>query len=326
MYTSLKDSPFNFTPSDITLKDDAFHSSTAPRFTEWWYFDAIFDNGYSIELNVRVLSIIKNKYAIIYKRIDIYKEGKIIKHYRTRYRLKDFEASKQIPNVKLGGKEVIKGIIDKKTGNLVYDVSFEIQDTSVNLRFKSCTKGWKGTNPGGDGWVVILPRAEVKGKIKVDTDEIDVKGIGYHDHNWDVRYSVTKNNHGWFWGKIYSDNYTVTWATIYKNKNIGQPLLVINENNKGYINFKPEEIKFIGDKLSLKNKKMIPHHFILEANNGKEKVKISMDTKDLHHDTVMIRYNYWRYHMLCTGSITVGDKTENVEGIQIAEFLRFKDK
>jgi hypothetical protein len=277
-------------------------------------------------LNVRVLSIIKNKYAIIYKRIDIYKEGKLIKHYRTRYRLKDLEASKQIPNVKLSGKEVIKGIIDKKTGDLIYDVSFEIHDTSVNLRFKSCTKGWKGTNPGGDGWVVILPRAEVKGKIKIDTDEINVKGIGYHDHNWDVRYSVTKNNHGWFWGKIYSDNYTVTWATIYKNKNIGQPLLVLNENNKGYINFKPEEIKFIGDKLILKNKKMIPHHFILEANNGKEKVKISMDTKDLHHDTVMIRYNYWRYHMICNGTITIGDKTENVEGIQIAEFLRFKDK
>jgi hypothetical protein len=277
-------------------------------------------------LNVRVLSIIKNRYAIIYKRIDIYKEGKLIKHYRTRYRLKDLEASKKIPNVKLSGKEVIKGIVDKKTGNLIYDVSFEIHDTSVNLRFKSCTKGWKGTNPGGDGWVVILPRAEVKGKIKIDTDEIDVKGIGYHDHNWDVRFSVTKNNHGWFWGKIYSDNYTVTWATIYKNKNIGQPLLVLNENNKGYINFKPEEIKFIGDKLILKNKKMIPHHFILEANNGKEKVKISMDTKDLHHDTVMIRYNYWRYHMICKGTITVGDKTENVEGVQIAEFLRFKDK
>lgn len=110
-------------------------------------------------MNVRVLSIIKNRYAIIYKRIDIYKEGKLIKHYRTRYRLKDLEASKQIPNVKLSGKEVIKGIIDKKTGDLIYDVSFEILDTSVNLRFKSCTKGWKGTNPGGDGWVVILPRA-----------------------------------------------------------------------------------------------------------------------------------------------------------------------
>ena len=326
MYRSLKDSPFKFNPTDISLNDDAYHSSTAPRFTEWWYFDAMFDNGYSIQLNVRVLSIIKNRFYIIYKRLDIYKEGELIKHYRKRYSLKDYEASKEIPYLKLNGKEVIKGSIDKKTGNLIYDLSFEIENTSANLRFRSCTKGWKGINPGGDGWAVILPRADVYGKIKVNNKMIDVKGIGYHDHNWDVRYSVTKNNHGWLWGKIYSNNFTITWATIYKNKETGQPLLVLNENNKGYINFKPEEIKFIGDKLSLENKKIIPHHFLLEADNGRIKIKLSMDTKGLHHDKTMIRYNYWRYHLMCTGTIAVDDEIETVEGIQIAEFLRFKDK
>ncbi len=155
-YTSLKDSPFKFTPSNVSIKDDAFHSSTAPRFTEWWYFDAMFDNGYSIQLNIRFLSIIKNRFALIYKRIDIYKEGQLIKHYRKRYSLKDYDASKEIPSVKLGGKEVIKGFVDKKTGNIIYDLSFEIENTSANLRFRSCTKGWKGTNPGGDGWAVII--------------------------------------------------------------------------------------------------------------------------------------------------------------------------
>jgi len=326
IYTSLKNSPFRFNTSDISIKDDAYHDSTAPRFTEWWYFDAVFDNGYSIQLNVRVLSIIKNKLVLIYKRTDIYKEGKLIKHHRKKYRLRDFDASKEIPYVKIAGKEVIKGYIDKKTGKLIYDLSFKFEDASADLHFKSCTKGWKGNNPGGDGWAVILPRAEVKGKIKVNNEEIDVKGIGYHDHNWDVRYAAAKNNHGWFWGKIYSKNYTVTWATIYKNKDIGQPLLVVNENNKGYINFKPEEIKFIGDKLELQNKKMIPHHFILEADNGKAKLKFSMDAKEFHHDKVMVNYHYWRYHMMCNGTITIGNKTETVKGTQIAEFLRFKNK
>ena len=325
-YTSMKDSSFRFTPKDISIKDDAFHGSTAPRFTEWWYFDAVFDNGYSIQLNIRVLSVIKNRFALIYKRIDVYKKGKLIKHYRKRFGLKDYDASMEIPYVKLGGKEVIKAFVDKKSGDLIYDLCFEIENTSANLRFKSLTKGWKGKNPGGDGWAVILPRAEVQGKIKVNNEVIDVKGIGYHDHNWDVRYSVTKNNHGWFWGKIYSNNFTVTWATIFKNKKLGQPLLVLNENDKGYINFQPEEIRFIGDKLSLEDKKKIPHHFILEADNRKEKLKFSMDSKDLHHDTVMIRYNYWRYHLMCNGTISVGNKTETVKGIQIAEFLRFKNK
>jgi len=325
-YKSLKDSPFRFTPQDITLKDDAFHDSTAPRFTEWWYFDAKFGNGYSIQLNVRLLSVIKNRFALIYKRLDLYKDGHLIKHYRKRYGLKDFDVSKEIPSVKLDGTEVIKGYIDKKTGKLIYDVSFEIDNTSANLQFKSLTKGWKGNNPGGDGWAVILPRAEVEGILKLNDKEIQVKGIGYHDHNWDLRYSAAKNNHGWFWSKIYSKNFTVIWATIYKDKNTGQPLLIINKNNNGYINFKPNEINFIGDKLSLKNKKMIPHHFIIEADNGKEKIKFSMDAENFHHDKVMFSYHYWRYHMMCNGTITVDNKTETIKDTQIAEFLRFQDR
>ena len=326
IYTSLKKSPFKFNPIDITIKDDAFHASDAPRFTEWWYFDAVFDNGYSIELNIRVLSIIKKRFVLIYKRIDLYKDGKLIKHHRKKYGLKNFEASNDKPYVKIDGKEIIKGYEDKKTGKYIYDLNFEIENTSAELHLESCTKGWKGNNPGGDGWAVIMPRADASGKIIVDNKEIKVKGIAYHDHNWDVRYSATKENHGWFWGKIYSKSFTVTWATIYKNKNIGQPLLVINENNGNYINFKSDQIKFIADKLSIDNKKMIPTHFTLEADNGKDKLKMDMQTKDLHHDTVMIRYHYWRYHVKCNGTITMGDKSEKVKDIQIAEFLRFKNK
>ena len=326
IYTSLKKSPFTFKPKDITIKDDAFHGSNYPRFTEWWYFDAIFDNGYSIELNIRVLSIIKNRFVLIYKRTDIYKDGKLIKHRRKRCKLKNFKASREKPSVIISGKEFVKGYKDKNSGDVIYNISFEFDDILTDLVFKSQTKGWKGKNPGGDGWAVILPRAEVSGSITVDGEKINVKGIGYHDHNWDVRYAAAKNNHGWFWGKIYTDSFTVTWATIYKNKNLGQPLLIINENNKGYINFKPLEIKFIGDKLNIKNKKEIPTHFVLEAENDKADLKFSMDAKDLHHDTVMFRYNYWRYHMICNGEIRVGNKTEKVNDIQIAEFLRFNDK
>jgi hypothetical protein len=28
--------------------DDAFHGQLSPHAFEWWYFDAIFDNGYSM--------------------------------------------------------------------------------------------------------------------------------------------------------------------------------------------------------------------------------------------------------------------------------------
>jgi len=34
--------------------------------------------------------------------------------------------------------------------------------------------------------------------------------------------------------------------------------------------------------------------------------------------------NYWRYHVNCTGLITVGSKTEVIDEKNIAEFVRFR--
>lgn len=324
-YTSLKDSPFKFIPSDITLQDDAFHGSTDPRFTEWWYFDAVFDNGYSVQLSIRVLSIIKNRFVPVIQRLDIYKDGALLKHNKKKHSLKKSELSRKKPLVELSNEQVMEGKVNKD-GNFEYHLTFKINNTSADLIFEGCTDGWKGANPGGDFWAVILPRAKVKGSLRIGNNEIKVKGMGYHDHNWDVKYKVTRKNLGWFWGKINTKSFTITWATIFKNKKIGQPLIVVNENNKGYTNFSPEEIKFIADELNSENGKIIPHHFVLEASNEDSKLNFFMDTKDLHHVRVMLTYHYWRYHLKCTGKITVGNKTEPVEEMQIAEFLRFKDR
>lgn len=323
-YKSSTESPFLFLPRDISLDDDGFHGSEASRFTEWWYFDGVFDNGYSIQMSVRLLSIIKKHLVLVFQRLDIYKDGNLLQHNRKRYSFKNFKASHDFPKVKLADMQVIRGGIDKTNGNLVYDLSFKIKNTSANLRFEGCTKGWKGTNPGGDWWAVILPRAIVNGIIKIDGKEINVQGLGYHDHNWDVRGSAAKINHGWFWGKINFKSYTMTWATIFKNRFLGQPLLVINENGTGYMNIKPENIKFIGDDLRLENGNYIPHQFLLEANTENVTLHVKMKLLKIHHVKIMFKHHYWRYHISCKGSIMVNSKKENIDETHIAEFLMFK--
>ena len=323
-YKSSKKSPFLFSPTDISINDDAFHGSEAPRYTEWWYFDAVFENRYSIQMSIRVLSIIKNRLVLIFQRLDIYKDGRLVKHVKKRFTLKKFQAASDLPLVKLDGKKVLEGHIDKANGKWIYNLLFEIDNTSANLKFEGITKGWKGTNPGGDWWAVILPKADVTGKIKVNNKEIDVKGTGYHDHNWDVRASAARINHGWFWGKINSKNYTITWATIFKTHDLGQPLMIINKINDGYINIKPENISFIGDDLRLDHKKYIPYRFILQGKNDKIDLNFQMKVLDIHHVKMMLRMNYWRFHALCNGYIKINSKKEVIKETHIAEFLRFK--
>ena len=94
IYESSKEIPYVFSPTNITLKDDGFHGSKAPRYTEWWYFDAVFENGYSAQMSVRLLSIIKNRFIPVYKRLDIYRDGEILHHNRKRYSYKKFHISK----------------------------------------------------------------------------------------------------------------------------------------------------------------------------------------------------------------------------------------
>jgi hypothetical protein len=323
IYRSKKKSTFLFSPRDISIEDDAYHGSKDSRFTEWWYFDAVLNNGYSVQMSVRVLSIMKNKLVLVPQRLDIYKDGKLLKHNKKRCPYRKFEPSKDKPLVKLYGKNAIEGRIDEKSGKLIYDLCFEIYDDYAKLRFEGITKGWKGKNPGGDWWAVVLPRANVTGKIRVNNKEIEVKGTGYHDHNWGVKGSAMKN-HGWFWGKINTENYSITWATIYKTRDYGQPLLVINEKKGGYINVKPENIDFIGKDLKQNNKKEIPHTFILKAKDKVIDLNFEMKVLDIHHVKMMLIMNYWRFHVLCNGYININSKKEKIKETHIAEFLRFK--
>ena len=327
IYENNKKCKFVFLPKEIVLKDDAFHSSKSSRFTEWWYFDAVFENGYSAQMAIRVLSIIKNRLVLVFQRLDIYKDGRLIKHNKKRIRFKKFNASYDKPSVKLAGKEVIKGHVDESSSRWIYDVIFEIDDYSANLRFEGITNGFKGkvpASPGGDWWAVSLPRAKVTGKIKINNEEIDVQGTGYHDHNWDVKGAAALKNLGWFWGKINTKNYTITWATIFKTIDLGQSLLVINKKNGGFINVTPDKITFIGKDLYINHKKQIPHEFILQAKNEKVDLNFKMKTLDIHFEKTMMIMKYWRYHVICTGWIKIDDEKELVNETHIAELLRFK--
>lgn len=316
---------FTFSPEDVELEDDAFHRvdvSSSSHFTEWWYFDAIFDNGYSAQAAVRVMSLLDQD-IVIFSRLDIYKDNQLISHKQYMHFLEDFYASARVPWVLINKKEVIRGYIDRDTGDWTYDISFDMGDVSADLHFVGCTRGYKGVTPGGK-WAVLLPRANVTGKLFVEGKEIEVHGIGYHDHNWEVTVEAALN-FGWYWGKINSDTYTIVWSDILTTWYWDQPLIVISENNGGYQNIEQDDIQLdVGD-LRLTNWMLIPHSFDIVVQTENVSLNVHMQSVDVHYATFMGGImNYWRYHMKCTGFITVGSQTELIDDVVMAEFLRFR--
>jgi len=326
-----KEKYFEFSPEDITLKDDAFHGSKAISFTEWWYFDTELDNGYSIQMHLRVGGLLKNSVVIFFQKFELYKDKKLLKSNRKIFLKKHVFASKEVPHVKINNKDVIKGYIDEKTGNWIYDINFKIEDISIILRYEGSGNGYKGTvgkpfNKKGTTkqgkWAVILPFAKVSGTLKIKNKEIKVNGFGYHDHNWDMRGTVI-TNYGWLWGKIYTRDHALVWAKVFKTKSISSNLLVISKKNKGYVNVKSDDIKFIIDEYKKEKNRLIPHHFNLKVKNEKISLDIDMKAEGVHHQKAMGFTNYYRYHMKCKGSVIIDFKEEEIDDILICEFLRF---
>lgn len=318
---SIRINDFVFSPDEIKLKDDAFHDAKTSYYTEWWYFDAAFDNNYSAQMSVRIAKMLN--LGFVFKRLDIYKDGVILSHNQKLYLIQDFSTSKEKPLVYLDDFCVINGYIDNFTGNWVYDLSFQFDDASALLKFIGCTKGWKGQLHGNDWWGVSLPRAKTSGTLIINDKLINVTGIGYHDHNWEVTAS-TVINFGWYWGKIHTANYTITWAKIMRTKITGYPILVINKNHGEYLNIEPTQIQFIADNFSFENRHLIPHSFKLIADKKNISINVKMEVINIHHDRFFIFMNYWRYHINCQGFITVNSQTETIDTIQVAEFIRFR--
>lgn len=310
-----------FTPQEMTLQDDAYHGLDGLHFTEWWYFDAKFDNGYSTQMSVRILSALGQ--GIVISRLDLYYQGELVQHTQKRYIIQQFIASKTKPDVVLKGNHVIMASVDPTSHAWIYNLTIDHGILSADLTFTGTTQGWKGQLMGGDWWGVALPRANVTGTLTFMNNTIPCSGIGYHDHNWEVTLAAGLNL-GWIWGKIHSEQYTMTWSTIYKTRFMSNPILVINKNFGEHINIHPDNIEFDVTELNYQNGRFIPFSITISAHQDDIYLYVNMEVLKIHHVRVYSFLNYWRYHIHCTGFISIGDSRDNLDNIYIAELIRFR--
>jgi len=314
----------------ITPKDDAFHGRFTYLDIEWWYFDAVLEDGYSVHVGVRTYH--SKLGGVVKTRIEMYKDGKIIVGAKKFYLFNVFKTSKIFPLIKINDKKIVDFDNDyyNKTGKWIYNVKHKINRNEINLEFSGTTPGWK-IETDDTCWTVALPKATVNGSIKLNGKKMEVKGVGYHDHNW--RYSPTTalNNLGWFWGRITADSLSFAWANTIATEKKHQLLSIVNQdNNSNFFSIKPQNITFIPLKIVRDHRCWIPTEFNLsfkkldENNIIPVEVDINMKTFDIHYDRIFT-IQYWRYHVYTNGYIKVGSKTEKLENKpQIIEFLSFK--
>jgi len=312
----------------ITPKDDAFHGSMNLFDIEWWYFDASFDNNYSLHIGIRLFHI--GKSGFVRPHIEIYHKGKLVNHALKTIIFRDFETSSDIPLIKLYGKTVVEFDQDhyKKTGEWRYKTNLQINGDQIDLTFIGLTKGWK-IETDENSWAVALPKAKVEGTLTIKGKQIKVQGVGYHDHNWDYTIATMLKNIGWYWGKVNGKDIDITWAkTIAKSKS--NLIAVINFKNE-FFTVDPKNISLTLNKFVLDHLRWIPTEFNLhidgfDSNLNKISAKVKMTAETIQHSRIF-NTQYWRYHVKTTGEISVDQSKETIrDNVHMIEYLCFKSQ
>lgn len=305
-----------FMPQDITLQDDALHKKGSFGHVETWYYDAVFDNNYSIVSLVNVFHM--SALSIVSTGMCIYKDAKIVKQRGGRTPYKYFYGSEKEPLIKINDKQIIKGYISKDTKRWICQISMGNDMQGFDLEFIKTTKAWKGKTFLGN-WLVI-PRFDVNGKIFVNENIFNVSGKGYHDHNIYPIYVPLKNK-GYQFGKIPIDSMNITWARVMKNRTSEELIVVLNRSQE-YISIKPSDISFTIEKQVRDHGKLIPTMWYLNVDNDLLHLDVKMESINFHYISIPA-VNYWRHHIRNTGTIQIDSVSRKIDNIEISEYLRF---
>jgi hypothetical protein len=207
----------------LTPAEDGLHIGTNARGAyEWWYFDAHFESGHTLVVFFHAANPNpglggRPGVEIMLLRPDGRKTQRFVPCRRS-----DFSASRERADVRAGGNYL--KTTQMENGLPSYEIYIDEPGFGCRLTYRAQVNGWKpGTGISQFGkmgyfaWVVPFARASVEGAITDGSDAIQVRGVGYHDHNW-LNFPFPTIIDYWMWGRIYAEHYTLSYAFIQCNK------------------------------------------------------------------------------------------------------------
>jgi len=303
--------------TNITLKDDAHHKTYTFFHVETWYFDAVFTNNYSMAFWITLVQ--KGNIAIASIALNIYEDTNRYENRRKLNLFNQFSGSEEKPILKICNKTIVTGDIDELTNRWIFNVSFSKDDQAVDLQYTSTSKGWKVNIKGG--WWLVIPRFNVTGTISLNNEKISVSGEGYHDHNWLYTYTPLLQK-GWHFGRIAGDTLCLTWAKVRKKRFKGDKIAILNQGQADPVLIDPNDFKLTITKYMCDHLRRIPKKFSVSINNERLTIDAKMEALNTQYVRLPL-INYWRYHVRTVGKITLDGLTENIDTVEISEFMKF---
>ena len=266
--------------SSITA--DVWHPQKDPKAYEWWYFDALSDDGNEAIVIVFLDNFIYSpRYNAVEKSngspnaaenrrfpavsISYYSGGKPVYGAVNEYMAGEFTASENSPEGSIGKSSFRYESASYGSGYVVeIDVPLSrsrrlqanFEWLSIESDFESAPFCYKDSS---HCWNMVAPRSDVTGKITVTdsrgrkSDVRTFRGTGYHDHNLDNRW-LAKTVRDWHWGRAHFADCT---AVFYRYCEIGDnspstKLFVIRDGELQTREVQYEEQNYVRDKFGIR--------------------------------------------------------------------------
>ena len=209
---------------------------------EWWYFDARFEDGHAVVCGLMDPDTWKFSRTKSLMWLHVYLPDGTFFNNHVNIPRSRFRASTRECDVELAGNR-IRGRYPE------YRVDLEHGEFAAHLTFKNLLPGWSAGNgqmmfgypsyPLAFGWLVPQPRAAVEGTLRYPGGSAEVKGEGYHDHNWG-NFPTSVMIERWHWGRLMNPETGITmlFADVICGKSCGGahiPMLLLARGDRAVL-------------------------------------------------------------------------------------------
>ena len=230
-------------PDAVELWEDGRRREQIPGAMENWYFDAIMEDGTKVVVVFLTKLGEKRQMATNSPNLRIQittPQGKLFEDSIT-VPVEESEVRKGECHVQFGQHSFIGNLVD-------YDIKVSpVNGIGCDLHLKVLVKPFRpgtgyvafGDDEAKEYTWICFPRGSVSGTIVYDGKNQEVKGMGYHDHQFHNTDSMTTIHH-WIWGRQSLESYTIVIFDIVSNEKYGFkqiPIFGLIDNKTGDVIF-----------------------------------------------------------------------------------------
>jgi hypothetical protein len=205
--------------SPPALSEDGLRTAGAPGTLEFWYFDALFDDGTTAGFNfftrppTELAGPLRPRVSINIGRPNLSRTREVLD-----YSAAEFSAARDRCDVRIGPHRASGTLVD---GFGRYEIDVKGKEVAANLVFRGEVPPWRPGPRDGElkpgivfAWLPFVPYGRVEGTLTYDGAVHKVSGTCYHDHNW-MNVDMTEIVDHWYWGRAYTEHYRLVFVQVF---------------------------------------------------------------------------------------------------------------